>query len=498
MSNLPSKPLGIIGRETEIALLEKAFNSPSPEFLAIYGRRRIGKTYLISNFFSRPSATFFQSIGIRNGKLSDQIKQFTQELSRTFYSNVELMPKTNWMDVFIQLQQAIETCKSEKIVLFLDELPWMATPKSSLLESLEFYWNRYGSKDPRVILIICGSSASWILENIINNREGLYNRVTQPIKLSPLTLRETQNYLNARGFNYPQKQIMEIYLALGGVPFYLNFLDPKFSVPQNLDSIFFRQTAPLLEEFNKLFASLFKNSKQHEQLIKLIGNHMYGLELKELNTHKTISAGGRLSQRLQELEDAGFIMKFTPYGFQNKGTFYRVVDPFSLFYLRFVQSFRSNLKKMDQGEGYWLLLTRSQHYKSWRGYAFEALCFQHLYPIRKALKIEADAGIYTWKYKSTRKEDSGSQVDLIFDRADDVIQLCEIKCTDKPYTITKTYRMNLKNKLETFKKQAELLSKNASHKIYFLSFISAAGLTDNVYSQELVNSAVSLGDLFKV
>ncbi len=495
------KTIGIIGRETELNLLENALNSPTPEFLAIYGRRRVGKTYLISQFFSeKKNCLFFQSVGIRNGKLPAQIKQFSQELGRAFYQGAELLPKSNWMDVFSQLQQTMEavpTERFEKIVLFLDELPWMATPKSGLLEALEFFWNRYGSKDPRVLLIICGSAASWILKNIINNQEGLYNRVTRPIKLSPLTLHETEIYLKARGFSYPQRQIMEIYLALGGIPFYLNFLNPKLSVPQNLDQIFFQQTAPLLDEFNKLFASLFKNSEQHEQIIKLIGKHTYGLELKELSIHKKLSAGGRLTERLQELEDAGFIIKLTPYGYQNKGTFYRVIDPFSLFHLRFIESFRSNLKKLDQGTGYWLLITQSQSFKSWRGYAFEALCLQHLYPIRKALKIEADASIHTWRHRGD-SENSGAQIDLIFDRSDGVIQLCEIKCTDKPFTITKIYRNNLKTKLEVFQKQVQASSKIPDHKIYFLSFINAASLTENIYSQELVTNTVCLEDLFKI
>lgn len=497
MPNSNLNAMSVIGRKSEIEILKRLLNSNSPEFLAVYGRRRIGKTYLISQFFSsQKDCLFFQSVGIRNGKLTDQLKQFSKEIGRVFYPGAELRPKDNWMDLFDQLQQAIsniaDSNPSQKIVLFLDELPWMATPKSGLLESLEHFWNRHGSQNPQIILIICGSSASWILENIINNKEGLYNRVTQPLKLSPLTLHETEEYLKAKGFSYPKKQIMEVYLALGGIPFYLNLLNPKQSVPQNLDTIFFRPAAPLLSEFTKLFASLFNHSECHEQIIRAIAKHTYGIEMKELANQLKFSIGGRLNKRLQELEDAGFIIKLMPYGAQSRGAFYRVIDPFSLFHLRFIEPFQASLRKLDQGEGYWPMIQSSQSFKTWRGYAFETLCLQHLQAIRKALKITPDASIHTWRYA---EKNGGAQIDLIFDRSDDVVQICEIKCSDKPFTITKLYHQQLRNKLALFQKQAAKIHRN-QHKIYFLSLISASGLTPNLYSEELVNSTVSLDDLF--
>ena len=215
----------VIGRQEEIKQLEKIFQSQNAEFVAVYGRRRIGKTYLIKQFFKDKKCLFLKSSGLLNGKLKIQLENFQKEIEATFYENrpgMRLSAFSNWNDAFRALHDAIELfAEKQKIVIFLDEFPWMAKPKSGLLEALDYFWNRFWSEDKRIKLIICGSAASWIIENILHNTGGLHNRVTLKLHLSPFSLKETQDYLQSKKIKYNLDQILKLYMCIGGVPYYL-------------------------------------------------------------------------------------------------------------------------------------------------------------------------------------------------------------------------------------------------------------------------------------
>ncbi len=483
----------ITGKEFEKTVFKQLLNSEKPEFVAIHGRRRVGKTYITSSFFEANRCTFFHSTGLRNADQAQQIKQFTDEISRVFYAGQGLSPASNWYDAFAQLTRAIENLKSKKkIIVFLDELPWMATPKSDLMSSLEFYWNRHWYKESRMCLITCGSSASWVQENIIDNKDGLYNRVTRVIRVQPFTLLETREFLKSKKINYPEKQVCEIYMALGGIPYYLDFLQAHQSVAENIESVFFTPNAPLVDEFDRLYASLFNNHELYEDIVRVMAKNRYGIGISELAEHTRQTKGGSFQKRLDELEEAGFIEKFLPYQNNSRGHYYRLIDEFSIFYLHWVEPYKKDLKKRDRGLGFWMHASKSPSFYAWAGYAFEALCYKHIKQIREGLNITPDSLIATWRYSPPKgSKGEGAQIDLLFDRPDGAITLCEIKYTQKILIIDKAMHENLNQKKRVFQVQTK------SEKLIFMALISAQGVKKNIYSESLTHLILTLENLFK-
>jgi uncharacterized protein len=483
----------LIGRETELLQLERFYASDKAEFLAIYGRRRVGKSFLIQAFYSKKSAVNFHVTGLKDGKLSEQIEVFTRVIGKTFYNGAELKNESKWLDVFEQLTRAIEkVAKNKKIILFFDELPWMATKKSKIIQALDHYWNRYWSTDPRIKLIACGSAASWIIENLIHNKGGLYNRITHQIELMPLTLCESKKFLTKKGVKLNNSQVLKLYMVMGGVPLYLDQVSKTLSVDQNIDEICFTRRGLLFNEFNKLFASLFEQKDVHEELIRIIASNRYGISQIDLMKKSSKSVGGRLKKRLQELEDAGFVESFIPYQHKEKGIYFRVLDEYTLFYLKWLDPVWNKIKRRDSEKGYWLSKQHSQSWCSWSGYVFEAICFKHLRLIRKKLNITPGAEAGSWRYVPRKLESrQGAQIDLLFDREDDAITLCEIKHTLTPFTIDKAYAKALQEKVTVFKDQT-----NTSKQV-FVSMIASSGIKRNLYADDLISTTVTLDDLFK-
>jgi uncharacterized protein len=491
---IKAKPMKkIIGRKPELLIIQKLFASNRAEFLAIYGRRRVGKTYLVETYFRNKNCVFLHVTGMKEGKLIEQIQQFTIEMGHTFYGGAELKPKTNWLEVFEQLTQIIKTIpKDKKVVLFFDEFPWMATKRSRFLQALDYYWNLHWVNDKRLKLIICGSSASWIITNIINNKGGLYNRITKSIELEPFNLKETKEFLRSRGVLYNNRQIIQLYMVIGGIPHYLNEVEKGLSATQNVDMMCFKKNGLLYNEFDKLFASLFDQSGVHEELIRIIANHRYGIGQASLIAQcKSVSRGGRAIKRLKELEEAGFIISFIPHGHTKKGIHYQIIDEYTLFYLTWIEPLLKTIKKRDRALGYWNTQAISPAWRSWSGYAFESVCYKHITNIREALQINVSAQIGYWHYLPRTKKQQGAQIDLLFDRDDDVITICEIKYTDKPFAIEKKYFKELLNKLEIYQKQTK------TNKQLFLAMITSGGLKKTIYSEEIVANLVVLDDLFK-
>jgi AAA+ ATPase superfamily predicted ATPase len=481
----------IIGRNREQKLLKEAFNSPRAELIAVYGRRRIGKTYLIKTLFEQEKSDFFYCSGIQHGKLKDQLHEFAKHLSSTFYNDIPIKTPQSWMEAFETLQKTLASLpKKQKVVIFFDELPWMATPKSGLLTALDYYWNRYWSHNDNFKVIVCGSSASWIIEKIINNKGGLYNRVTRKIKLEPFTLKETGDFLIAKGIKLNQAQILELYMVFGGIPHYLNLFPKGKTAQQIIDELCFRKNGELVDEFDKLFSSLFSDGTTYTALIRAIAKKLEGIGQSQLTAEISISNGGSTTKKLKELEEAGFIQEFIPHSREEKGVYYKVIDEYSLFYLRWIEPNLKTIKKQQTDTGYWLTKTKTGAWLSWSGYAFEAVCFKHLPEIQKALHIDAGADIGCWRYAPRTAEQTGCQIDLLFDRADNAVTICEIKYSNSPFIIDKPYAKTLTNKIETYQKITR------TKKQIFLAMISANGLKSTMYSEELVAGMVELKDLF--
>jgi len=476
----------IIGRTKELKLLNKVYSSQEAEFVVIYGRRRVGKTYLIREFFANKKCKLLHATGLQHGSQKKQLKKFTEAVSETFLDNIALEAPKNWEEAFNVLHKQLSKSQ-EKVVIFLDELPWMATRRSGLLEEIDYYWNRNWSKMHNVILVACGSSASWLIKKIINNKGGLHNRVTRSINLLPFNLAETDEFLKSRNIKLNQKHVLSLYMALGGIPYYLKYIERGLTAEQNIQHIFFTKEAPLQSEFNKLFESLFENADAYIELIKLIAKRKEGARRAELKVDARLSSGGgRLSRRLQDLKEAGFIEENIPWG-RSTGEYYKLIDEFCLFYLQWVVS----QKQKQFTQDYWLNQSQRPAYYAWSGYAFEAVCMKHVDHIIHALHIKASGKISAWRFISRKKIVEGAQVDLVIDRSDNAITLCEIKYTDQQYTIDKQYAKNLKNKIEVFKE------KTGTKKQIFLAMICANGLKKTTYSDEQIDGGiVALDSLF--
>ena len=465
----------------------------------VYGQyvtysRRVGKTFLISNFFNNANCIFFYVSGIKNHTIVEQIEEFTKQLSKTFYNSAKLAVYKRWGDVFEALTLAINNLpEKEKVVLFFDEFPWMVTKKSKLIQALDYYWNRFWVHDPRIKLIICGSAASWITGNIINNKEGLYNRVTRVIELKPFNLAETRTFLKSNGVRLSNTHILNLYMVLGGIPFYLAMIEKGLSAEQCIDKLCFRVNGHLFEEFDRLFSSLFNDIDGHyAKIIKILAKHRYGLAQAEIFKQCEIPEGGRAVKRLQELEQSGFITSFIPYKRKEKGIYYKIIDEFTLFYLNWVLPKKATIKREEKLKNYWQAQAATPAWVSWAGYAFEAICYKHVSTIREVLGIEAGAEVGTWRQVSKKGAvDSGAQIDLLFDRKDDSMTICEIKYSKEPFIIDKQYAANLLNKIEVYKKHT------STHKQIFIAMISVNGLKQTMYSEELISNIITLDDLFK-
>ncbi|MFM8454833.1 MAG: AAA family ATPase [Gammaproteobacteria bacterium] len=481
----------IVGRVPELSVLEKIYHSNQAEFLAVYGRRRIGKTYLISEFFKN-KGYYFELTGTKDAPLKTQLSNFREEFADTFYAGVKQELPSSWQEAFNQLRRKINTLDSnKKIIIFLDELPWLASQRSGILKSLEHVWNRYLSRLSNVILIICGSAASWMLNKIIYNKGGLYGRLTAEIHLKPFTLGETELYLNSKGIYLDRKQIIELYLAFGGVAKYLSNVSKGKSSAQIISETCFSMEGALPLEFQKLYDSLFDKPQQHIAIVNCLSNKRSGMTQSEIFKKTGMRSGGGFTRLLKELEASGFVLAINEFGCKKKETKYRLIDEYSLFYLSWIKpSLENQLNNIPVN--YWLNIQNSQAYATWAGYAFEGICLKHINKIIEALKISVVARSSTaWSYVSNKKEgQAGAQIDLVIDRLDNCINLCEIKYYNSVFQLTKNYAENLRYKKSCFQEQTK------TKKSLFTTLITSYGAEKNQHYLASVDNQLTMDVLF--
>jgi uncharacterized protein len=470
----------IIGRKKEIVLMESLKESSKSEFLAVYGRRRVGKTFLIRQVFEEDFT--FQLTGLANAKLQWQLANFYKALIRQNPQNKNIKPATNWFDAFQELIDILELSKSKKKVIFLDELPWLDTPNSGFMTALEHFWNSWASARKDTILIVCGSAASWMINKLLKNKGGLHNRITQRCKLEPFTLGETEEFFKSKNAVLERYQITQLYMTLGGIPYYLDMVDVAMSSYQNINKLFFEENAPLKIEFESLYESLFKKAQNHVAIIEALSEKSNGMNREDLIKTAKINNGGGTTTILQELEECGFIRKYNSFGKSQRGHIYQLVDFYSLFFLAFVK----NSSVFD--ETTWLNGLDNPTFRAWSGYAFEMVCLHHISKIKEALGISGiQTNTATWY--STDKE-AKAQVDLLIERRDGIINLCEIKFSINSFVITKKYAEELRQKISVFKVQTK------TKKTVFLTMITSFGLQKNEYSNQLVQSSLTMDALF--
>lgn len=471
-----------IGRIKEKEILQKAFQSSEAEMVAIVGRRRIGKTFLVRNVYKEQLD--IEVSGIQNVSNKDQIKNFTLQLKNSLQEAFIPRKTTNWLDTFQLMIECLEKKnKAGRMVVFIDELPWLAASKSGFLNGLSFFWNSWASKKD-IVVVICGSAASWMIQKVVEDKGGLHNRITRRIDLQPFNLYETELYFKSRNIHLDRYHIIQIYMALGGVPHYLKEVEGGKSATQNIDHILFSKTAILRNEFDRLYPALFENADNHIQVIRALARKRQGMTRQEILEATSLTDGGGASRVLDELEVSGFIAMYYPFGKKKKDTFYRLTDEFSLFYIQFMEN------KGNKGVGIWQELSQTQEYKSWSGYTFESICIKHSHQIKKALGI---SGIYTESsgFIARNEAKKGIQIDLVLDRKDQVINIFEIKFYNTIWTLEKAEAQGLKYKKDQFK----LLSKTPKH--VFLTLISTYGLQSNMHSIGLIDNDLTMDCLFE-
>jgi len=466
----------IIGRKKEIDQLERILDSNNPEMVAVYGRRRVGKSFLISEFF-KGNSDFIEIIGTKNTLKKIQIQRFLHSYGDLLSCDKQEKKISDWDQIFLLLKKYIDQNKyKKKIVIFFDEVPWLDTKNSHFLSALEYAWNKFFSKQ-NVKIIVCGSSASWMIKKIINNKAGLHNRLTAKIKLLPFNLQETKDYFNHRNITLEEKQIADLYMAIGGIPKYLSYVTPGHSVPQIIEQLFFDKEGPLHNEFEELYSSLFDNYKTHLKIVKTLSASATGLAQNDLIRKSKLSAGGSTVNTLRELEESGFLLSVPFYGQKKKDKRYRLVDEFTHFYIKWIGQ-----KRLSPQKNSWVHQMNSMRYRIWAGYQFENICLKHTLQIKQKLGI---SGIYTEEFCWYNDK---TQIDLLIDRADKTINLCEIKFHDSQIEKITELDSDLKNKLNEFKTSTK------TKKLIIKTLISVYGTKTR---QSFINHQVLLTDLFQ-
>ncbi len=467
-----------VGRDSEVATFNKLLSNEQAELVTVLGRRRVGKTFLVKNALK--DKLDFHFTGVKDADKDAMLNEFALKIFELSNGKTNLSIPKNWLEGFRMLRFYLESIKSKKKrVVFIDEFPWLDTHKSGFLPAFEYFWNDW-AVNQNILLVICGSSTSWMLNNIVNNKAGLHNRITKYINVQPFTLAETKLLLDAMGCKLPHYEIIQLYMALGGIPYYLKEVQKGESAIQNIDNLLFNEKSTLKNEFQNLYRALFDNYEKYEALVKILSQKQKGLTREEILAASNFTNGGGLTRMLTELEESSFVKTYLPFGKTKKETLYRLVDEYSIFYFQFHPS--------KNKAGSFIQISPTNKYKSWAGFAFESLCMKHINKIKEALGI---SGIFTTENSYYYKhETDGFQIDLLIDRADNAITICEAKFYGTEYEITK-------KEAETLRRRQELFRQKTKTKKYLITtLLTTFGLKTNENSIGIVDKVITMDQFF--
>ena len=471
----------MIGRKIEQRVLLEAYKQDAAKMIAVIGRRRVGKTYLIEQTYEKYIA--FHMIGQKDPDRVTQLGNFADKIKSFTSAGFDIKVPETWDEAFAQLRTHLGRRRSKKKkVVFFDEVPWLDTHRSGFLSALSYFWNDWGVKN-NIVLVICGSAASWMINKVVNDKGGLHNRIDHLIQLEPFTLSETKAYFKKRNIRLDEYQIAHLYMVIGGIPHYLAQVRPGETSVQAIQRLSFDKGGSLRHEFDNLYAALFDNPEGHIEVIRTLSKKRKGLTRNEIIQYSSRTNGGGLTKILDELRRSSFITEYRPYGKKKRETLYRLTDEYSLFYLKFIE--RSNPAK-----GYWLKKSQSPAVKSWYGYAFENLCLKHVDKIKVALGI---SGLYTEECSYQHQGDdaySGIQIDLLIDRADNAIHLCEMKYYNQEILVDKKYARHLQERKDAFRHHS------GSNSFLFTTLVTTYGLRANQHSLGVIDHVVTVKDLF--
>ena len=471
-----------VARQKEQELLRATLDADSSQFIAIYGRRRVGKTLLVREAFGY--SFVFQHAGLAKGDMSEQISAFSDSLKDAGLRGFK--EPSSWLEAFSLLKELIRQSGDARKVVFVDELSWMDTPVSGMLTALEHFWNGWASARRDVVLVVCASATSWMLDNVIHNKGGLYNRLTRQIHLQPFTLGECEQFAEAKGLALSRHQLIEAYMALGGVAYYWDQLEHGLSLPQCVDALFYAKGAPLAREYDYLFASLFRYPEAYVAIVEALARRGRGMTRDEVALAAGLANSGTLTKRLSELESCGFIRRYRSYGKKAKGSLYQLIDNFTLFHHKFLANGTGS-----GDERYWSNLTSTPAKNAWCGIAFERVCLEHVVQIKAALGVAGvQANVCAWSCK--RDEElgiHGSRIDLLIDRRDQVINVCEMKYSADDYAPTRADDEAMRHKLSDFRTLAG--TRSALHP----TLVTPYGLQRNLHAGTF-QAVVTGDDLF--
>ncbi len=474
----------LIGRREEIDLLSKYCATDNNEMVAVYGRRRVGKTFLVRETLGE--LFDFSFVGMYKQTAKIQRMQFQKEINARLGKRIKT--PIDWFEAFDNLKSYLLSLDKKKVIVFLDELPWMDTPKSNFLSAFSYFWNSWGNEKIILKLVVCGSSTTWMLDKLIGDKGGLYGRITRPIYLAPFSLAETELFLNdIKKMGYGRKQILDTYMILGGIPYYLDMLDRDIPFSINIDRLLFSESAPLRNEYEFLYRSLFNNSVGHRKIVEVLSTKLSGLTREDITELSGIS-GGALTEILNNLCACDFISCYSSPAKKERDRIYQLTDMYSLFYLRFIQN------EKGQDERYWTNMGQNGKKNAWAGYAFEQVCLHHVKQIKNKLGISGIlSNIYAWSGKAFEDSDGtkwkGGQIDLVIDRNDNVMNLCEMKYSQDEYVIDNDYEKTIRDRTQLFKVTQK------TKKDLRCTFITVYGVKQNMHSG-IVNHSINLDDLF--
>ena len=468
----------MIGRNYEKAELQRIIESDKAEFVVVFGRRRVGKTFLVREFFK--NNFIFYHTGMANSTKKRQLLAFNASLNK--YGNTEFSQSKDWFNSFQQLEKlTLANKKRGKKIIFIDEMPWLDTKRSDFISALEYFWNSFASARKDIVFIACGSATSWITNKILKNHGGLHNRITRQIHLQPFTLKECEEYYISQKIVMSHYEMVENYMIFGGIPYYLSFMRKDLSMSQNIDELLFNKQSPLFSEFENLYASLFKNAQNHLKIVEALSKKSMGLTRDEILNATKIANGGNFTQILNDLELCGFIRKYNSFSNKERNALYQLCDFYTLFYFNYLK------KNRFDDEHFWTNLIESGQHRAWSGYSFEQVCLAHIKQIKQKLGI---SGVLTKTaaWRSLNKEIS-AQIDLLIERNDNVINICEMKFSKNEFVIDKEYDKELRNKRSAFKTESK------TRKTIHITMVTTYGVKRNIYSGN-IQSEVTINDLF--
>jgi len=470
----------IIGRDTEISKLRSLAESSHSEFLALYGRRRVGKTFLVNQVFNNQFA--FKMTGVIEGSLKDQFTAFSDAMEEYGYE----MPQqpSGWMQAFIMLKNALKKSikPEERCIIFIDELPAMDAENSNVAGAVGYFWNNWASLQDNVTFIICGSATSWMITNVIDSKGGLHDRLTEEMPIHPFCLHEVESYLEEHQFVWNRQLTLQTYMVFGGIPYYLSLLDKNESLVQNIDRLFFNRDTKMRREFRRLFNTLYKNPERYIEIIKALSKSRNGMTREQLAAELKCANNGHLGDKLEDLVYCDLIRKniVREKEIKSKDAIYQLCDFFCLFYLNFVD--RAKIET-----DYWAHHINTPEVNTWMGLTYERICMAHIPQIKRALRIDGISTLnYSWRSKTSKP---AVQIDIIIERADRIVNVCEVKYSQDRYELDKSEYDKINRRRNTFIKETGLRHTS------WLTMITTEGLTKGMYS-EMIQSQVTLDDLF--